>query len=97
MTLAEFKAWFEGFTESIEAAPTEKQFKRIKAKVAQIDGSAVTYPIFVDRYWPSPRPLPYWHDQVWTVSGTMAPNSPVAVPFNSITAMHELGKLEAVN
>ncbi len=50
MTLAEFKAWFEGFTETLEAAPNEKQWERIKARVAEIDGAAITKTVFVERY-----------------------------------------------
>jgi hypothetical protein len=50
MTLSEFKAWFEGYTESLEGAPTEKQFKRIKAKVAEITGAPITQTVWVDRY-----------------------------------------------
>lgn len=52
MTLAEFKAWFEGFTEDMEGAPTAKQWKRIKDRVKQIDGTAITKEvIYRDRYW----------------------------------------------
>lgn len=36
MTLAEFKAWFEGFTEAIEGAPTPSQWARIKEQVSKI-------------------------------------------------------------
>ena len=36
MTLSEFKAWFEGFTESMEKAPTPNQWERIKERVAKI-------------------------------------------------------------
>ncbi len=58
MTLAEFKAWFEGYTESMDSTPSEKQWTRIKARVKEIDGTPVTREIFVDRYWPTwPRPL----------------------------------------
>ncbi len=54
MTLSEFKAWFEGFTESMEAAPSKKQWERIKARVAEINGVAVTREvIYRDRYWPT--------------------------------------------
>lgn len=41
MTLAEFKAWFEGFTEDMDGAPNTKQWKRIKDRVKQIDGVAL--------------------------------------------------------
>lgn len=61
MTLSEFKAWFEGFSEGIDKVPTEKQFAKIKAKVAEIDGAPVTERIYVDRYWPTwSRPYPSW-------------------------------------
>jgi len=53
MTLSEFKAWFDGFSEGIDKAPTEKQFAKIKAKVAEIDGAPVTERIYIDRYWPT--------------------------------------------
>jgi hypothetical protein len=55
MTPKEFKAWFEGFTEAMNGLPTEPQWAKIKARVAQIDGNPVSYPVFVDRYWPRPR------------------------------------------
>lgn len=62
MKLDEFKAWFEGFTEGLEGAPTAKQWKRIKERVGEIDGMAISYPVYVDRYWPALGPaLPgYW-------------------------------------
>lgn len=37
MTLAEFKAWFDGYTESMDGPPSEKQWERIKAKVRGVD------------------------------------------------------------
>ena len=65
MTLSEFKAWFEGFTEGMEGAPTADQFAKIKAKVEKIDGAVTTYPVFVDRWWPREYVVrdysrPYW-------------------------------------
>lgn len=64
MTLSEFKAWFEGFTEGMEGAPTADQFAKIKAKVEKIDGAVTTYPIFVDRWLPHAYGFrdyrPYW-------------------------------------
>lgn len=36
MTPEQFKAWFEGFCEAIDAAPTSEQWAKIKAKVADI-------------------------------------------------------------
>lgn len=62
MTPSEFKAWFDGFSEAMESAPTEAQWKRIKDRVAEIDGRPVTQQVFVDRYYPTwPRPYrDYW-------------------------------------
>jgi hypothetical protein len=63
MTPKEFKAWFEGFTEAMEGMPTEAQWEKIKLRVGQIDGTPVTYPVYLDRYWPRrwvddyPQPL----------------------------------------
>jgi len=50
MTLQEFKAWFEGFTEDMDGEPNAKQWKRIKAKIKDINGTAVSYPVYIDRY-----------------------------------------------
>jgi len=63
MTLAEFKAWFEGYTEGITGAPTEAQFDRIKKKVAAIDGAVTTYPVYVDWYR-------RYRDALWDTAGT---------------------------
>ncbi len=66
MTLAEFKAWFEGFIEDIDARPTEKQWKRIKARVKEIDGTAITKEIWY-RDW-----KPYWAGPYWAYSTNVA-------------------------
>lgn len=36
MTIAEFKAWLEGFEAALNGAPTEDQWATIKAKIAQL-------------------------------------------------------------
>jgi hypothetical protein len=36
MTLAEFKAWLEGYSEAIGEAPNAEQWKRIQAKLATV-------------------------------------------------------------
>lgn len=93
MTLAEFKAWFDGYTEDMDGAPTAKQWKRIKKRVAEIDGQTLTYPVYIDRYI---RPYPwlreYWHS---TCSSNAAPASNSAEAFNSAQGMHVIGKAEA--
>ena len=70
MTLGEFKAWFEGFTENISGRPNEKQWKRICKLVKDIDEEQTPWPIFMDR-----RVRPYrrywdWNDPMWTTTGT---------------------------
>lgn len=36
MNLPEFRAWFEGFTENMTGAPTERQWERIKEEIENI-------------------------------------------------------------
>lgn len=50
MTLSEFKAWFEAFTESMDGPPSHKQWERIQARVKEISGSPITERVFIDRY-----------------------------------------------
>lgn len=67
MTPTEFKAWFDGFTENCDGPPNEKQWDRIKARVAEINGVSITYPVYIDRYWSYPRP--YQHNPYWYSNG----------------------------
>ncbi len=67
MTPQEFKAWFDGFTENCDGPPNEKQWDRIKAKVADINGTPVSYPVYVDRHWS--RPYPYFYSVTPNYSG----------------------------
>jgi hypothetical protein len=59
LTLNEFKAWFDGFSEGIEKIPTERQWAKIKSKMKEIDDTPTSYPIFVDRYV---QPYRRWFD-----------------------------------
>jgi len=58
MTPAEFKAWFDGFTEGMDGPPSAKQWEKITKKVKQIDNTSVLTPVYVDRWWPVVQP--YW-------------------------------------
>lgn len=51
MTLSEFKAWFDGFTEAIGDRPSDKQWQRIKDRVAELDGTSAV-PFYIERYRP---------------------------------------------
>jgi len=98
MTLQEFKAWFDGFTENIGERPSAKQWERIQARVKEIDGAAVSYPVFVERYWPRYLPgLPYWQQPGWNTCQSFASNvkdDGHTVSFNSSQAMLALGKAD---
>jgi hypothetical protein len=65
MNLQEFKAWFEGFTESLENTPNENQWERIKNRVKEIDGQTITERVYIDKYIPYfPYRYPY-HYNPW--------------------------------
>lgn len=65
MTLSEFRAWFDGFTEDMIGPPNSKQWKRIQARVKEITGSTVSYPVYVDRYV-----RPHWNQPHWVTYAT---------------------------
>lgn len=105
MTLSEFKAWFEGFTECMDGAPDEKQWERIKARVNEIDGVAITKTVFIDRYVPMYQR--YWssydvYGGALTAIGSAMPDvynataalKAVNAEFDSYNAMLDLGKAE---
>lgn len=54
MTIAEFKAWLEGFETALTGAPTPEQWEAIKAKIAQLRGVDV-----------QPLPVNYRHPTWW--------------------------------
>jgi len=105
MTLQEFKAWFDGFTEAMEGPPSVKQWGLIKTRVKEIDGTAINERIFIDRYWPvylhpytypapplNPHPWPWYAtnlNQNIKDDGHMI--------FNSTTAMQALGQAEQLS
>jgi hypothetical protein len=108
MTLQEFKAWFDGFTENMSETPTKLQWDRIKSRVKGINNVAVTYPVLIDRYWPNiyPHyigpPLPQLicntnanvKDDGHTVTNFGLTASDLNASFNSTQAMHALGTNE---
>lgn len=104
MTPQEFKAWFDGFTEAFTGLPNKTQWARIKARVAEIDGSSVTERVYIDRYLPTyvptyVPPYPIWLGPTYTTCGASTASGGSCVTgqntFNSISAMGELGRLEA--
>jgi|SRR5882672_2013799 len=96
MTLAEFKAWFEGFTEEMDEAPSKKQWERIKKRVKEIDGVTVTERVFVDRYqyWPRPHPHNWVQPMNQYQSAMQNKSPPLRGDFSSSQAMRLLGRAE---
>ena len=62
MTLSEFKAWFEGFTESLSGPPNPDQWKRIQDRVKQIAPVTVTNHYLYKRTLVAAEALPYVYD-----------------------------------
>ncbi len=112
MTPSEFKAWFDGFTEALEGTPSLAQWARIKARVAEIDGRAITEHVYVSRYVPNYHPNYYYRTPYipYTTtmpnvlcgsgtaigSGTFTVNGGNTQAFNSHDAMLSLGRAEAM-
>ena len=93
MTLSEFKAWFEGYTEDMNKSPTEKQWKKIKKRVAEINGVVITREVFLGRYSPW-----YGYPAILTgSSGGISSTETIAdcQTYSSTDAMYALGKSEA--
>lgn len=88
MTPQEFKAWFDGFTEAVDKQPTQKQWARIKERVAEIDGKMVTEKVYVDRYLPSYINYPPIYVQPYYWRGTLA---------NNITSAAQIGSFNVQN
>ena len=96
MTLSEFKAWFEGFTENMDGPPSVKQWKRIQKRVGEITSQPVSVHQYVTR-----EIRPYWNPPVWC--GTtlqVGSNAVQTVGSNNCDAMAtsgyaELGKADA--
>jgi len=83
MTLQEFKAWFEGYTECMEDRPTEKQWARIKERVSRIDGVQTTIHHYHDRY------SPYWSviGMPQYMSSTIQTGNNAVIPANAFQAI----------
>lgn len=92
MKVAEFQAWFEGFTEAIPGIPNEKQWERIKEKVAAINCKPIVMREYIDRLNRNTCVAPNKNTGAWTLGGSV--NHKVD-GFDSVSAMYALGKLES--
>jgi hypothetical protein len=78
MTLAEFKAWFEGFSENItDYGLTQDQWEKVKAKVAETTDEL---PITVKYGWKGDYPYFQYPDarSVFSTAHDPMPPSPTA-------------------
>lgn len=69
MNLSEFKAWFEGFTESMDRPPGEKAWKRIQDRIKSIKSDEPTARHVFHEYYERPWRRwygygPHWGDVV---------------------------------
>jgi hypothetical protein len=60
MTLNEFKSWLEGFSESIDEAPTKEQWDKIKSKLNQVKSDVIKE--FINSNQSIAPIKPYWLD-----------------------------------
>lgn len=95
MTLSEFKAWFEGFTETLEGPPDAKQWKRIQARVKEITGNPITERVYIER-WPYRA---YFSAGTCNVQGGVGHTASLAAPgrtgdFDSHRALYAAGAAE---
>ena len=91
MTLSEFKAWFEGYTEEMEGPPSRKQWKKIQDKIKKISDAPTPWPIFVDRYIHPWRP--HWDRVAW-FAGQTAQSTASLQPNAGREAFLEQGRIE---
>ncbi len=82
MTLGEFKAWFEGFTENLPPSPSPKQWTRVKDRIGEIDDIATTDPVYFDRHydhhkpwWGTTKPFEYTAPNYWMTSTSTGTSS----------------------
>ena len=85
MTLSEFKAWFEGFTENMDGPPTADQWKRIKKRVKEIDGEWTPRHVFIERYV---RPYwSWWSDGIYCSASSGDPGGRLSSVSNQVAPL----------
>lgn len=85
--LKRFLAWFDGYSENIEGAPSEKQWARIKEEIGKISEGAATAMPYKD---PSPA-----LNRLATDVAAAAPAGPVPPPPASPDLLKQLADLKA--
>ena len=91
MHLQEFKAWFEGYTEAMKGAPSEKQWARIKEQVKKIDGTwYYSWPQYTHTY---DRYLPVW--PTYYATGSVQNDGGANAAQMSMTPAYQAGQTDA--
>ena len=86
-TIAEFKAWLDGFKEAVDDAPTPEQWAKVLAKLGEVREPVDLRPFLTPAGPPAPLPLlPY--GPAWTC-GTSA-GLPVWLKGATLTNMRPL-------
>lgn len=102
MNLSEFKAWFEGFTESMDGPPGEKAWKRIQDRIKSIKSDEPTARHVFHEYYE--RPWHRWYTKVepgWVVplmqSGQIAMQNGYAGGASNLVNSNAVQSLAAPN
>jgi len=91
---AEFKAWFDGFTENIKEQPTKAQWARIRKRVAEVDGHFTPRAVFVERYYPWVSSYPVYTALNTTGVGVGTSND---TSFTTTASFNMVGQAEAIS
>ena len=77
MTINEFKAWLEGFEESVNGSPTKAQWLKVKQRLETVYGDAVQSIPYAPQPWYPDwyTPYPYrWYSS--TSGSSIEPSNP---------------------
>ena len=101
MNLAEFKAWFDGFTENLDGPPGPKAWERICARVKEIKPDPTPWPQFVKEYipyyptWPQYYPVQPYVPVTWTGLSNVSCVASAQLPLTPTMAFNVVGQMDA--
>lgn len=98
MTINEFKAWFEGYTENIHKVPTQKQWARIVERVSDIE----VEPSKCHHYYRELQPwrpwYPTWYSNTGgTLTTTLGNATSSGVSVYNVSAAERAGNSPSVS
>lgn len=93
MTINEFKAWLEGFSEAMGSSPNVGQWRKIQERLVGVHGGCVCKH---DRWWPSWYTYTYEPGVDWNTTTTLKfDTSDSNTNWGYCTAANQIGKQEA--